>query len=131
MPESTWPVATLAVFAKETLPAPSLAQARSVLVPEVRAVYRVGGNGLHDGLAGSGAALSRLGGGIGTRGPGETKLETDRRRIRVRIQAVQREIEQVRQRRGCPDVRDRLRKLVRCEDQWVREAAQLALDSSE
>ena len=32
-------------------------------------------------LAGSGAALSRLGGGIGTRGPGETKLETDRRRI--------------------------------------------------
>ena len=50
-------------------------------------------------LAGSGAALSRLGGGIGTRGPGETKLETDRRRIRVRIQAIQKEIEQVRQRR--------------------------------
>jgi GTP-binding protein HflX len=51
-------------------------------------------------LAGSGTALSRLGGGIGTRGPGETKLETDRRRIRVRIQAIQREIEQVRQRRS-------------------------------
>ncbi len=51
-------------------------------------------------LAGSGVALSRLGGGIGTRGPGETKLETDRRRIRVRIQAVQREIDQVRQRRA-------------------------------
>src|SRR5688500_12587963 len=51
-------------------------------------------------LAGSGVALSRLGGGIGTRGPGETKLETDRRRIPVRIQAVQREIEQVRQRRS-------------------------------
>jgi GTP-binding protein HflX len=51
-------------------------------------------------LAGSGAALSRLGGGIGTRGPGETKLESDRRRIRVRIQAIQREIEQVRQRRS-------------------------------
>ena len=51
-------------------------------------------------LAGSGTALSRLGGGIGTRGPGETKLESDRRRIRVRIQAVQREIEQVRQRRS-------------------------------
>src|SRR5262249_46248929 len=33
-------------------------------------------------LVGAGAALSRLGGGIGTRGPGETKLETDRRRIR-------------------------------------------------
>jgi GTP-binding protein HflX len=51
-------------------------------------------------LAGSSAALSRLGGGIGTRGPGETKLESDRRRIRVRIQAIQREIEQVRQRRS-------------------------------
>jgi len=36
-------------------------------------------------LAGSSTALSRLGGGIGTRGPGETKLETDRRRIRERI----------------------------------------------
>jgi GTP-binding protein HflX len=51
-------------------------------------------------LAGSGTALSRLGGGIGTRGPGETKLETDRRRIRVRIQTIQREIDQVRQRRA-------------------------------
>ncbi len=51
-------------------------------------------------LAGSGTALSRLGGGIGTRGPGETKLEADRRRIRVRIQSIQREIDQVRQRRA-------------------------------
>jgi GTP-binding protein HflX len=51
-------------------------------------------------LAGSGTALSRLGGGIGTRGPGETKLETDRRRIRVRIQSIQREIDQVRARRS-------------------------------
>jgi GTP-binding protein HflX len=51
-------------------------------------------------LAGSGTALSRLGGGIGTRGPGETKLETDRRRIRVRIQSIQREIDQVRIRRS-------------------------------
>jgi GTP-binding protein HflX len=51
-------------------------------------------------LVGSSTALSRLGGGIGTRGPGETKLETDRRRIRVRIQAIQREIDQVRQRRS-------------------------------
>jgi GTP-binding protein HflX len=51
-------------------------------------------------LAGSGTALSRLGGGIGTRGPGETKLETDRRRIRTRIQAVAEQIEQVRRRRG-------------------------------
>jgi GTP-binding protein HflX len=46
-------------------------------------------------LVGSSTALSRLGGGIGTRGPGETKLETDRRRIRVRIQSIQREIDRV------------------------------------
>jgi len=48
-------------------------------------------------LSGKGVLLSRLGGGIGTRGPGETKLETDRRRIRQRIQTVRREIEKVRQ----------------------------------
>ena len=47
-------------------------------------------------LTGKGVLLSRLGGGIGTRGPGETKLETDRRRIRQRIQAVRREIDRVR-----------------------------------
>jgi GTP-binding protein HflX len=51
-------------------------------------------------LVGAGAALSRLGGGIGTRGPGETKLETDRRRIRTRIHAVSSEIDRVRQRRA-------------------------------
>jgi GTPase len=51
-------------------------------------------------LVGAGAALSRLGGGIGTRGPGETKLETDRRRIRTRIHAVSQDIEQVRKRRA-------------------------------
>jgi GTP-binding protein HflX len=51
-------------------------------------------------LVGAGAALSRLGGGIGTRGPGETKLETDRRRIRTRIHALNTEIERVRQRRS-------------------------------
>lgn len=50
-------------------------------------------------LSGRGVLLSRLGGGIGTRGPGETKLETDRRRIRQRIQAVRREIERVRRSR--------------------------------
>jgi GTP-binding protein HflX len=43
-------------------------------------------------LAGSGEALSRLGGGIGTRGPGETKLETDRQRIRRRIFELEREV---------------------------------------
>jgi GTP-binding protein HflX len=51
-------------------------------------------------LVGAGAALSRLGGGIGTRGPGETKLETDRRRIRTRIHTVAGAIEQVRVRRA-------------------------------
>jgi GTP-binding protein HflX len=50
-------------------------------------------------LTGRGVLLSRLGGGIGTRGPGETKLETDRRRIRQRIQAVRREIDKVRRER--------------------------------
>ena len=51
-------------------------------------------------LVGANAALSRLGGGIGTRGPGETKLETDRRRLRARIAAIQKDIDQVRQRRS-------------------------------
>jgi GTP-binding protein HflX len=47
-------------------------------------------------LTGKGVLLSRLGGGIGTRGPGETKLETDRRRIRQRIANIRRDIEKVR-----------------------------------
>ena len=51
-------------------------------------------------LVGAGAALSRLGGGIGTRGPGETKLETDRRRIRTRIHAISSDIDHVRRRRA-------------------------------
>ncbi len=51
-------------------------------------------------LVGHGAMLSRLGGGIGTRGPGETKLETDRRRIRHRIAAIGRAIEEVRRHRA-------------------------------
>ncbi|MCP9446287.1 MAG: GTPase HflX [Nitrospira sp.] len=44
-------------------------------------------------LSGKGSDLSRLGGGIGARGPGETKLETDRRRIRDRITRLERELE--------------------------------------
>jgi len=44
-------------------------------------------------LSGKGTELSRLGGGIGTRGPGETKLETDRRRIRDRITHLERELQ--------------------------------------
>ncbi len=45
-------------------------------------------------LSGRGTQLSRLGGGIGTRGPGETKLETDRRRVRDRITHLERELAQ-------------------------------------
>jgi GTP-binding protein HflX len=51
-------------------------------------------------LTGQGASLSRLGGGIGTRGPGETKLETDRRRIGVRIAKLERDLERVRRGRA-------------------------------
>lgn len=47
-------------------------------------------------LSGMGKSLSRLGGGIGTRGPGETKLETDRRHIRTRIDRLRLELEEVR-----------------------------------
>lgn len=50
-------------------------------------------------LSGKGTALSRLGGGIGTRGPGETKLETDRRHIRFRIQNLKAELDKVEKRR--------------------------------
>ena len=46
-------------------------------------------------LTGAGRAMSRLGGGIGTRGPGEKKLETDRRLIRTRISALKQELSQV------------------------------------
>lgn len=51
-------------------------------------------------LAGSGKELSRLGGGIGTRGPGEQKLETDRRRIRERVAKISRAIEAIRKQRS-------------------------------
>jgi len=51
-------------------------------------------------LSGHGASMSRLGGGIGTRGPGETKLETDRRRIRNRIKKLNDDLEHVRAGRG-------------------------------
>jgi len=50
-------------------------------------------------LTGRGEALSRLGGGIGTRGPGEQKLETDRRRIRDRVSKINQAIETVRRQR--------------------------------
>lgn len=51
-------------------------------------------------LSGMGKSMSRLGGGIGTRGPGETKLETDRRHIRQRIDKLKEELAQVRKTRA-------------------------------
>ena len=50
-------------------------------------------------LTGLGTSLSRLGGGIGTRGPGEKKLEVDRRLIKTRISQLKRELEQVKRHR--------------------------------
>ncbi len=58
-------------------------------------------------LVGSGDWLSRLGGGIGTRGPGETKLETDRRHIRHRLSVIGKQIADVKARRA--QLRDRRR----------------------
>lgn len=51
-------------------------------------------------LGGQGTALSRLGGGIGTRGPGESKLESDRRHIRRRIDSIRAELRDVERRRN-------------------------------
>lgn len=51
-------------------------------------------------LIGLGTALSRLGGGIGTRGPGETKLETDKRHIRKRISYLEDELEELKKHRN-------------------------------
>lgn len=67
-------------------------------------------------LTGKGAEMSRLGGGIGTRGPGETRLETDRRHIRRRIGEIKRHLDEV----------DRHRKLLR-ERRKKNEAFQVAL----
>ncbi len=51
-------------------------------------------------LIGSAIALSRLGGGVGTRGPGETKLEVDRRKIAARVTLLGRQLEEVRKQRA-------------------------------
>ncbi len=51
-------------------------------------------------LSGRGHAMSRLGGGIGTRGPGETKLEVDRRRIRDRIAGLEKDVDEISRRRA-------------------------------
>ena len=55
---------------------------------------------LYPRLKGKGNALSRLGGGIGTRGPGEAQLETDRRHIRTRIRSLEEKLSKTKQRRG-------------------------------
>lgn len=51
-------------------------------------------------LSGQGTSLSRLGGGIGTRGPGESKLESDKRHIRRRIHALEEQLTELEKRRG-------------------------------
>jgi GTPase len=51
-------------------------------------------------LAGAWTHLERLGGGIGTRGPGETQLESDRRRVKTRMAKIRRDLEQVRRHRA-------------------------------
>ena len=72
-------------------------------------------------LKGKGSALSRLGGGIGTRGPGETKLETDRRRIRERIDILEKRLAELSNRRAlvthlrCRLKRIRIRRYLICE----------------
>ncbi|SDX16017.1 GTP-binding protein HflX [Marininema mesophilum] len=63
-------------------------------------------------LVGKGTELSRLGGGIGTRGPGEKKLETDRRHIRGRIHDLKRDLEQVRKHRQLHQSRRRKMEIV-------------------
>lgn len=63
-------------------------------------------------LIGVGADLSRLGGGIGTRGPGETKLEVDRRRIQHRISVLNRQLEDVRRQRATRRGGERRERLV-------------------
>lgn len=61
-------------------------------------------------LTGKGKAMSRLGGGIGTRGPGESKLESDKRHIRRRIYALEEELRQIEKRRNA--MRTRRKKTV-------------------
>lgn len=63
-------------------------------------------------LSGKGIALSRLGGGIGTRGPGETKLETDRRRIRAKIRTLKKELKNIEKARKVQSKRRKGRKRI-------------------
>ena len=63
-------------------------------------------------LSGQGTQLSRLGGGIGTRGPGETQLETDRRHIRKRIHDIKKQLEVIVRHRNLYRKRRKERKLI-------------------
>ncbi len=60
---------------------------------------------LYPRLKGKGAVLSKLGGGIGTRGPGETKLETDRRYIRTRLRYLENRLKEIEKRRALQTAR--------------------------
>ena len=79
---------------------------RSMLILDIFALHAVSGEGKKQvelaqlrytvpRLTGKGTELSRLGGGIGTRGPGESKLETDRRHIKRRINALENDIKEM------------------------------------
>ena len=84
---------------------------RTTLILDIFALNAVTGEGkiqvelaqlkyIYPRLKGKGAALSRLGGGIGSRGPGETQLETDRRHIRYRIKYLENRLKETATRRG-------------------------------
>ena len=84
---------------------------RSMLILDIFALHAVSGEGKLQvelaqlkysapRLVGSGAGLSRQGGGIGTRGPGETKLETDRRHMKERIAALENKLSELEHTRG-------------------------------
>lgn len=66
---------------------------------------------LYPRLKGKGGNLSRLGGGVGTRGPGETKLETDRRYIRTRIDYLEKRLEELQSRRELQTLRRKKTKI--------------------
>jgi GTP-binding protein HflX len=68
---------------------------------------------LYPRLIGKGETLSRLGGGIGTRGPGETKLEIDRRRIREKITFLEEDAKRIKITAMCKD-KDGLPSIYRC-----------------
>ncbi|MBQ8404384.1 MAG: GTPase HflX, partial [Clostridia bacterium] len=92
---------------------------RSMLILDIFALHAVSGEGKTQvelaqlkytvpRLTGKGAEMSRLGGGIGTRGPGESKLETDRRHIKRRIAALEEDIREMAKNRATQRVqRDR------------------------